>query len=139
MPLINCKVDLKFQWTKHCVLSVSATNDANGNNNDIIFTIKDTKLYILVVTLSARDNQKLSKLLSKGFERSAYWNECKTKSDNKNTINQFRYFLESNFVGVNRLFLLVDTNHGNNAKRFNARKYSKIMCSSMEKLLQSIH
>ena len=135
MPLINCKVDLKFQWTKPCVLSVSATNNANGNNDDIIFTIKDTKLYVPVVTLSARDNQKLSKLLSKGFERSAYWNEYKTKSDNKNMINQFRYFLESNFIGVNRLFLLVDTNYGNNAKRFNARKYSKIMCSSMEKPL----
>ena len=34
----------------------------------LFFTIKDTKLYAPVVT-SARDNQKLSKHLSKGFER----------------------------------------------------------------------
>ena len=34
-----------------------------------------------------------------------------------------RYFLESGFVGVNRLFVLVYTNHGNHAKIFNARKY----------------
>ena len=41
--------------------------DANANN--IIFTIKETKLYVPVLTLSARDNQNLSKLLSKGFEK----------------------------------------------------------------------
>ena len=37
--------------------------------------------------------------------------------------NEFRYFLQSNFVEVNTLFVLVYTNHGNNAKRFNAQKY----------------
>ena len=88
-----------------------------------IFTIKDTRLYVPVVTLSARGNQKLSKFLSKVFERSVYWSEYKTKSDDENTTNEFRYFLESNFVGVNRLFVLVFTNEGNNATRFNAQKY----------------
>ena len=39
------------------------------NSNNIIFPIKDTKLYVPVVTLSAKDNQKLSKLLGKRFER----------------------------------------------------------------------
>ena len=69
MPLINCKVELKLRWTKHCVSSVGGTDNANVNDdNNSIFTIKDTKLYVPVVTLSARDNQKLSKLLSKGFE-----------------------------------------------------------------------
>ena len=51
-----------------------SVND-NVNDNNIIFTIKDTKFYFPVLTFSARDNQKLSKILSKGFERSAYWNE----------------------------------------------------------------
>ena len=67
------------------------------NSNNIIFPIKDTKLYVPVVTLSAKDNQKLSKLLSKGSERSVYWNEYKTKSDNKDIVNEWRYFLELNF------------------------------------------
>ena len=53
----------------------------------LFLTIKDTKLYVRAVTLSARDNQKLSKLLSKVFERSVYWNGHKTKSENKNTTN----------------------------------------------------
>ena len=60
MPLINCKVELKLKWTKYCVYKP----------NDFVFTIKETKLYVPVVTLSGTDNQKLSKLLSKGFEKS---------------------------------------------------------------------
>ena len=93
------------------VLSVAGTDNVNGNNDDnnIIFTIKDTELYVPVVTLSARENQKSSKLLSKGSERSVYWNGYKTKSDNKNTTNEFRFFLQSNFVVVNRSFVLVYT------------------------------
>ena len=92
----------------------------------INFIIKDSKLYVPLVTVSARDNQKLSKLLSKGFKISVYWNEHKTRSDNKNTANKLRYFLESSFLGVNRLFVLVYTNEGNNAKRFNDQKYKII-------------
>ena len=52
-----------------------------------------------------------------------YWNEYKTKSENKNTANQYRYCLESNFVGVNRLFVLIYRNQNDNVKRFNAKKY----------------
>ena len=36
--------------------------------------------------------------------------------------NEYRYFLESEFVGVNSLFVLVYTNQDTNAKRFNAQK-----------------
>ena len=70
MPLINCRVESKLKWPKYCVLSVGGNeNNINEdvNANNIIFAIKDTKLYVPVVTLSARDNQKLSKRLSKGF------------------------------------------------------------------------
>ena len=95
----------------------------NSDDNNIIFNIKDTTLCAPVVTLSARENQKLSKRLSKGFERSVYWNEYNTKYENKNTTNYYKYFLKSNFVGVNRLFVLVYANEANNTKRFNAQKY----------------
>ena len=85
MPLINCKLEWKVERTKYCVSPEAAnkneTNNNNNNNNNI-FTIKGTKLYVPVVTLSARDYQKLSKLLYKGFERSIYWNEYKTKGEN---------------------------------------------------------
>ena len=118
MPLINCKVKLKFRWTKHCVLVVTANDNTNVNPNRIIFIIKDTKLYVPVVTSSAKENQKLSKALSKGFETSVYWNEYKTKNENKNTTNEYRYFLQSNFGGVNKLFFLVYSNAANDAKSY---------------------
>ena len=81
MPLINCKVELKLKWI------AAAGNDSNGNPNNRNFTIKYTKLYVPAVTLSGRDNQKLSKLPSKGFERSIYCNEDKAKSENKDITN----------------------------------------------------
>ena len=65
----------------------------------------------------------MTKLLRKGSERSVYWNEYKTKSENKNTTNEFRFFLEYNFVGINRLFVLVYLNQDSDAKRFKARRY----------------
>ena len=71
-------------------MSEAGGDNTNSNPNNVVFIIKGTKLYVPVVTLSARENQKLSKLLSKGFERSDYWNEYKTKSENKNTTNEFR-------------------------------------------------
>ena len=125
MPLINCKVELKLRWIRHFVLAVAGTDNANGNNDDnnIIFAIKNTKLYVPVVTLSARDNNKLSKLLSRGFEGSVYWNEYKSKNDNKNTANEFRFFLESNFVGVNRLFVLVYANQDAASTKFKAKRH----------------
>ena len=72
MPLANCKVELKLKWTKYCDLSTTGNDNTNDNPDNIIFTIKDIKLYVPVVTLSARDNQKLSKLFRKRFERSVY-------------------------------------------------------------------
>ena len=81
MPLINCK-NLNGQSIVFFLQLVISAAGAD-NSDDIIFIIKGTKLYVLVVTLTARDNQKPSKLFSKGFERSVYWKDYKTKSENK--------------------------------------------------------
>ena len=51
------------------VLCFSCGYDATHTNPDnIIFTIKDAKLYVPLITLSAKDNGKLSKRLSKGLK-----------------------------------------------------------------------
>ena len=65
MPLITCTVELKLRWVKHCVLALAGVENNNADSN-IIFTINNTILLSLVVTLLAKDNQQLSKLLSKG-------------------------------------------------------------------------
>ena len=60
-------------------MSAAEANNANANYNNIIFTIKDKKLLVPILTLSAKVNYKLSKLTRKVFERSVYWNRFKTK------------------------------------------------------------
>ena len=74
MSLINCKIEIKLKWTKYYVLAVlgKENDNADVDSNNNIFTIKDTKLYLSVVTLSTEDNEKLLKPLSKGRERSVY-------------------------------------------------------------------
>ena len=39
MPLINCNVKLKLKWTMYCVLAGAGTDNANANDDTIIFTI----------------------------------------------------------------------------------------------------
>ena len=71
----------------------------------IMLVLLSKTLSVPVVTLLAKDTQKLSKVLSKAYKGSVYWNEFEIKSDNKNTTNEYRHFPEyRNFVGVNRLF-----------------------------------
>ena len=57
MALINCKIELKLQWTKHCVLAATVLNNADTNSNNIIFDIKDTNY----VSLLSHYQQRQSK------------------------------------------------------------------------------
>ena len=84
IPLINCKIKLNLTWKKECVLSTAA--------DDAVCIINDTKLYVPVVTLSKEDNKDFIEQHYKGFQRSIYWNEYKTKDQtedaNEDAINQ---------------------------------------------------
>ena len=64
MPLINSKIHLELEWSKDCVLPKVA-----GASK---FIIRDTKLYVPVVTLSKKDNKDFIEQQNKGFQRSIY-------------------------------------------------------------------
>ena len=49
-------------------MSAAGNDNDNDKDNNIIFNIKDAKLYVPVETLSVRGNQELLKLLSKGLK-----------------------------------------------------------------------
>lgn len=50
----------KLNWRKYCLLSAGDNeNDNNVATDNIIFTIKDIKLYLSTVILSAKNNQNL--------------------------------------------------------------------------------
>ena len=117
MPLINCKINLNLTWKKECVLSTDAGN--------AVFIINDTKMYVPVVTLSKEDNKDFIEQQNKGFQRSTYWNEYKTKEINENAdANVFKYInLDPSFQGVNRLFVKAYNRVDGQPNRDDQRKY----------------
>ena len=117
MPLINCKINLNLTWKKECVLSTDA--------GSAVFIINDTKLYTPVVTLSKEDNKDFIEQQNKGFQRSIYWNEYKTKEkDEDGNANVTKYIsLDPSFQGVNILFLMAYSREANQPTRNGHQKY----------------
>ena len=124
MPLINCKIKLNLTWKKECVLS-TLDDDAGNPENNAVFIINDTKMYVPVVTLSKEDNKDFIEQQNKGFQRSIYWNEYKTKEINENAdVNVFKYInLDPSFQGVNRLFVMAYSRAYGQPTRNGRRKY----------------
>ena len=118
MPFNNCKIKLNLTWGKKCVLSTDA--------GDAVFIINATKMYVPVVTLSKEDNKDFIEQQNKVFQRSIYWNEYKTKGQDKDAnANEFKYInLDPCFQGVNRLFVMAYSRADNNQPTKNGqRKY----------------
>ena len=117
MSLVNCKIKLNLTWKKECVLSTGA--------GEAVFIIDDTKLYVPVVALSKEDNKDFIKQQNKGFQRSIYWNEYKTKEINEDAdANVFKYInLDPSFQGVNRLFAMAYNRVDGPPTRNGRRKY----------------
>ena len=111
------QINLNLTWKKECALST----DAGG----AIFIINDTKLYVPVVTLSKEDNKDLIEQQNKGFQRSIYWNEYKTKEINEDAdANVFNYInLDPSFQYVNRLFVMAHNRVDGQPTRDNRQKY----------------
>ena len=65
IPLNNCEIELLLTWFKNCVLISKATRDDDYNDpidrkvnvpENATFQRTDTKLYVLVVTLSKEND-----------------------------------------------------------------------------------
>ena len=125
MSLINCKIKLNLTWKKERVLSTD--NDAAAANaaNNPVFIIRDTKLYVSVITFSKEDNKDFIEQQNKGFQRSIYWNEYKTKEQTENAgANVFKYLnLDPSFQGVNRLFVMAYNGEDDEPTRDGRTKY----------------
>ena len=120
--MINCKVELSLKWIENCVLAtapIGANADATGADS-ATFEITGAKLCVLIVTLSAEDNVKLSKLLGEGFKSFIYWNNYKVidsivvRTNNANEDKYIRKRLDASCPGVKRLFVLAYDNTAGN-------------------------
>ena len=79
--MINCKVSLTSTWSENCVLTNITTQTARAAQGDnpareridappsATFKIKDTELYVPVVTLSTKDDNNFLEQLKSGFKR----------------------------------------------------------------------
>ena len=67
MPLINCEVNLILTWSKDCVIT-----NSTGEGS---FAITETKLYVPVVTLPTKDNEKLLQQQKSAFKKTISWNK----------------------------------------------------------------
>ena len=105
MPLINCEVNLILTWSSTCVLIATSIPNQNAT-----FAITDTKLYVLVVTLSTQENTKFFQQLKSGFKRVINWNKYLSKPELLAEDPNLNHLVEPSFQGVNRLFVLAFEN-----------------------------
>ena len=101
MHLINCEISLQLKWSRKCIIVAGIANNQNPT-----FQINDTKLYVLVVTLSTQENIKLLEQLESGFKQTVNWNKCLAKTTNQAQNRYLDYLTGPSFQGVNRLFIL---------------------------------
>ena len=78
------------------------------------YAITDTKLYVLVVTLSTQENVNLLQQLESGFKRIINWNKYNPKATIDAWSQYFDSLIDPNFQVVKRLFALSFEN--NNSK-----------------------
>ena len=101
MPLINCEVELILNWSANCVIIYT-----NVANQVPTFTIAETNLYALAVTLSTQDNAKLLPQLKSGFKKTITWNKYLAKPELSAQNANLNNLIELGVQGVNRLFVL---------------------------------
>ena len=104
--------------SENCVITGKATREADpdgdpavaGINNptNATFKIKDTKLYVPVVTLSAKNDRTkmILEQLKTGFKRKVKWNKYRSEMSNQTKNNNLNYLIDPTFTNVNRLFVL---------------------------------
>ena len=105
MPLINCEVNFILTWSSNCILIATGIQNQNA-----IFAITDTKLYIPIVTLSTQENTKFLQQLKSGFKRVINWNKYLSKQELLAQNANLKHLVEPSFQGVNRLFVLAFEN-----------------------------
>ena len=110
MPMNNCKIELILTWSKSCVIlsnvrrdviDVTELNAANVSNvnasavnvseKSATFQITDTKLYVPVVTLSKKNDKKLSQQLKSGFKRTVKRNKYRSQMTIQSSNNNLNY------------------------------------------------
>ena len=114
-------MSLTLSWSANCVitsLEKKLVTAAQGDNPAVYdnsptsktFEIKDTKLYVPAVALSAENDNKLLEQLKTGFKRIFKWNKYRSEMSNQTRNNSLNYLIYPKFANWNRLFVLLYEN-----------------------------
>ena len=115
IPLINCEIELILASAKNCALA-DITVRAAENDKDppaivgttgLEFRIKDTKLYVPVVTLSKENDKKFLEQLKSGFKRTTKLNKYRSQMIIHSNDSNLNYLIDPAFTNVKRLFVLL--------------------------------
>ena len=74
---------------------------------ELKFEIKDTKLYVPIVTLSKENDIKLLGQLKLGFKRTIKWKKYRSQITVQPQNDNLNYLIDPTFTNVNRLFVLL--------------------------------
>ena len=92
MPLINYAVSLILSWSENCVITglekrtiTNTPRDSSPTN--ATFKIKETKLYVPVVTLSTENDKTLLEQLRTEFQRTIKWSKYRSEMTNQTKNN----------------------------------------------------
>ena len=96
--------------SENCVIASKATREADPDAHPAVAGINnptnDCKLYAPVVTLSAKNENKLLEQLKRGFKRTIKWNKYRSEMSDQTKNNNLNYLINPTFTNVNRLFVL---------------------------------
>ena len=99
-------------WSKNCAWADIKTRGAERDNPAVeaqsgaTFKITDTKLYVLVVTLSKENDKIFLEQLKTGFKRTIKWNKYRSQMTIQPQNNNLNYLIDPTFKIVSRLFAL---------------------------------
>ena len=117
IPLINWEVSLTLSWSETCLISsmekriqVAGQPNRSDSPTNAVFKIKDCKLYVPVVTLSAESDNKLLEQLKTGFKRTIKWNKYRLEMSNQTKNKNLNYLIDPTLTNVNKLFVLTFEN-----------------------------
>ena len=89
-------------WSKDCVITNSTGEEK--------FAITETKLYVPLLTLSTKDNEKILQQLKSGFKKTISWNKYESSIKTFSQNRYLTYLINPSFQAVNRLFVLAFEN-----------------------------
>ena len=95
------RINLIITWSTNCYIVADVVASQVPT-----FPITDTKLYVLVLTLSSEDNAKLLQQLKSGFKRTINWNKYQSKVTMQAPNQYLDYSIDPSFQKINKLFVL---------------------------------